>query len=260
MALININYESQTLGMSVRINAIIPQGRGNYKTLYLLHGMGGDCNTWITKSRLADYVDNTNIAVIMISGDNKCFVDNIHGRKYFTFLTDELIDICTKWFGLSCNREDRYIAGMSMGGYGAVHAALMKPDIYGKIFSYSGLLDIDKRFDNPQGINIYQIFGERNQLSDNQFDVMNCLKEDYIKANVEKYPEIFIRCGLQDSILAMSRQWSELAINAGLNVNYYEAAGNHDFIFWDKCIYETVNIIKDNSYKMEDIYGNSNEC
>ena len=78
MALININYESKTLGMPVMINAIIPQGRGSYKTLYLLHGMGGDYTTWITKSRVADYVDNTDIAVIMISGDNKCYVDNVH--------------------------------------------------------------------------------------------------------------------------------------------------------------------------------------
>lgn len=161
MALININYESKILGMPVMINAIIPQGRGNYKTLYLLHGMGGDYTTWITKSRVADYVDNTDIAVIMISGDNKCYVDNVHGRKYFTFLTEELIETCTNWFGLSCDRKDRYIAGMSMGGYGAVHAALIKPDVYGKVFSYSGLLDIEKRFDNPQGINTYQIFGDR---------------------------------------------------------------------------------------------------
>ena len=146
MALININYESKTLGMPVMINAIIPQGRGSYKTLYLLHGMGGDYTTWITKSRVADYVDNTDIAVIMISGDNKCYVDNVHGRKYFTFLTEELIETCTNWFGLSCDRKDRYIAGMSMGGYGAVHAALIKPDVYGKVFSYSGLLDIEKRF------------------------------------------------------------------------------------------------------------------
>ena len=101
--------------MPVMINAIIPQGRGSYKTLYLLHGMGGDYTTWITKSRAADYVDNTDIAVIMISGDNKCYVDNVHGRKYFTFLTEELIETCTNWFGLSCDRKDRYIAGMSMG-------------------------------------------------------------------------------------------------------------------------------------------------
>ena len=63
MALININYESKTLGMPVMINAIIPQGRGSYKTLYLLHGMGGDYTTWITKSRVADYVDNTDIEI-----------------------------------------------------------------------------------------------------------------------------------------------------------------------------------------------------
>jgi len=55
------------------------------------------------------------------------------------------------------------------------------------------------------------------------------------------------------------RQWNKYASDAGLKVNYYETAGNHDFIFWDKCIHETVNIIKEQSYRMEDIYGNSNE-
>ena len=147
-----------------------------------------------------------------------------------------------------------------MGGYGAVNAALIKPDVYGKVFSYSGLLDIEKRFDNPQGINTYQIFGDREKLSDNRFDIMNCLKENNLKTNVENYPEFYIRCGLSDQILTMSRQWNKYASDAGLKVNYYETAGSHDFIFWDKCIHETVNIIKDQSYRMEDIYGNSNEC
>ena len=146
-----------------------------------------------------------------------------------------------------------------MGGYGAVHAALIKPDVYGKVFSYSGLLDIEKRFDNPQGINTYQIFGDREKLSDNRFDIMNCLKENNLKTNVENYPEFYIRFGLSDQILTMSRQWNKYASDAGLKVNYYETAGSHDFIFWDKCIHETVNIIKEQSYRMEDIYGNSNE-
>ena len=128
------------------------------------------------------------------------------------------------------------------------------------MFSYSGLLDIEKRFDNPQGINTYQIFEDREKLSDNRFDIMNCLKEDNFKTNVENYPEFYIRCGLYDQILTMSRQWNKYASDAGLKVNYYETAGSHDFIFWDKCIHETVNIIKGQSYRMEDIYGNSNEC
>lgn len=259
MSFINISYESRTLDKTVNINALIPQGRGGYKTLYLLHGMGGDYETWITKSRLADYADNTNIAVIMISGDNKCFVDNVHGKRYFTFLTGEIIEACTNWFGLSDKRKDRYIAGMSMGGYGAVHAALERPDIYGKVFSYSGLLDIEKRYDNPQGIDVNHIFGGRERLSDNGFDICRCLKEDKLKTNVENYPKFYLRCGLQDKILEMSRKWSRLAVNAGLDVDYYEAAGSHDFTFWDKCIYETIEIIKGQPYKMEDIYGNSNE-
>ena len=148
MAYLTINYESKALGMPVMISALIPQGRGNYKTLYLLHGAGGDYTTWITRSKVSGYVENTNIAVIMISANNKCYVDNVHGKKYFQFLTDELIRTCTDWFGLSTKREDTYIAGMSMGGYGAVNAALRKPEKYKASFCYSGLLNIKERYEN----------------------------------------------------------------------------------------------------------------
>ena len=123
MAWISINFESKALGMPVMTNVLMPQGRGGYKTLYLLHGAGGDYASWLLKSRVADYAEGNNIAVVMPSGNNKCYVNNRYGKDYFTFLTEELIEKCETWFDLSPKKEDRFIAGMSMGGYGAVHAA-----------------------------------------------------------------------------------------------------------------------------------------
>ena len=260
MAYININYESKILGMPVMMNALIPQGRGEYQSLYLLHGAGGDYTTWLAKSKVAEYVENTNISVIMISGNNKCFVNNVHGKKYFQFLTEEVTETCTKWFGLSSKREDRYIAGMSMGGYGAVYAGLNRPDLYNSVFSYSGLLDVKLRYENPQGFNMYQIFGNREEFEKGNYDLLDCVKEDNVRRNVDNYPKFYIRCGLQDSIIDMSRRWHDAAEESGFTSDYYETAGGHDFIFWDKCIHETVEIITGESYRMEDIYGNNNEC
>ena len=165
MAWISINFESKALGMPVMTNVLMPQGRGGYKTLYLLHGAGGDYASWLLKSRVADYAEGNNIAVVMPSGNNKCYVNNRYGKDYFTFLTEELIEKCETWFDLSPKKEDRFIAGMSMGGYGAVHAALKRSELYGKAFSYSGLLDISERFLRPQGLDLKPVFGEKEDFS-----------------------------------------------------------------------------------------------
>ena len=85
MAWISINFESKALGMPVMTNVLMPQGRGGYKTLYLLHGAGGDYASWLLKSRVADYAEGKNIAVVMPSGNNKCYVNNRYGKDCLTF-------------------------------------------------------------------------------------------------------------------------------------------------------------------------------
>ena len=67
MAWISINFESKALGMPVMTNVLMPQGRGGYKTLYLLHGAGGDYASWLLKSRVADYAEGKNIAVVILA-------------------------------------------------------------------------------------------------------------------------------------------------------------------------------------------------
>ena len=211
MAWISINFESKALGMPVMTNVLMPQGRGGYKTLYLLHGAGGDYASWLLKSRVADYAEGNNIAVVMPSGNNKCYVNNRYGKDYFTFLTEELIEKCETWFDLSPKKEDRFIAGMSMGGYGAVHAALKRPELYGKAFSYSGLLDISERFLRPQGLDLKPVFGEKEDFSTAAADLFELTHKTGINlsGNVDNLPEIFITCGLQDKRIEMSRKLYE---------------------------------------------------
>ena len=74
MAWLSMNFKSDALNMPVMVDILMPQGHGNYRTLYLLHGAGGDHASWITKSQIADYVEGKDIAVIMPSGNNKCYI------------------------------------------------------------------------------------------------------------------------------------------------------------------------------------------
>ncbi|MDO5403518.1 MAG: alpha/beta hydrolase-fold protein [Eubacteriales bacterium] len=240
MAWITMSFDSEALHMPVMLDVLLPQGHGNYKSLYLLHGAGGDHSSWITKTRISDYADNTDIAVIMPSGNNKC---------YFTFITEELIKKCEMWFSLSTKKEDRFIAGMSMGGYGAVNAALECPDKYGAVFSYSGLMDIVERFNNPRGIDFTPVFGNESQLLTGNYDLMEKVHKyhDRFSENVEKQTKFYIYCGLSDRILHMSDKMYMNMKDNGFNVKYQAEEGSHDWEYWDKCISKTVDIINNST-------------
>jgi putative tributyrin esterase len=99
-----------------------------------LHGAGGDHSSWVLNTRIADYVNTTDIAVVMPSGNNRFYINNIHGKDYYTYAVKELITQCEQWFNISRDPKDRYIAGMSMGGYGAFYAALNNPSMYNTAF------------------------------------------------------------------------------------------------------------------------------
>lgn len=245
MSYLTINFKSKALKMPVMLDVLMPQGHGNYKTLYLLHGAGGDHACWSLKTRLADYAEGKDIAVVMPSGNNRFYVDNVNGKDYFKFISQELICQCENWFNISRNPKDRYIAGMSMGGYGAFYAALKKPEMYNTAFSYSGLLNIIERYDKPQGIDMFPVFGTRQQLIDNEFDLYELIrkKEENDCLNVDNSAKFIVTCGSSDPRIHMSREFFNAAKKAGLNVSYYEQDGAHDWKYWDKCIEQTIKYI-----------------
>jgi putative tributyrin esterase len=242
MAHLTINFRSKALGMPVMLDVLMPQGKGGYKTLYLLHGAGGDYASWVLNTRIADYVNNRNIAVVMPSGKNRFYINNEYGRKFYTYITEELVSQCEKWFDISRNAEDRYIAGMSMGGYGAVYAALKKPSMYNTAFAYSGLLNILERYDKPQGIDMFPVFGTRQQLIDNGYDLYT-LVDEYADNEEKMHTKYIIACGTEDPRIHMSRQFGEALTRAGIDNVYRESPGEHNFAYWDYCIEQTVKYI-----------------
>lgn len=242
MAHIRINYNSAILQMPVMLDVLLPQGHGDYKVLYLLHGAGGDHESWILKSRIADYAEGANLAVIMPSGNNKFYVNNMDGKNYFLFITEELPDICQKWFKISKNSSDRYIAGMSMGGYGAYYAALKKPSFYHFAFSYSGLLNIIERYEKSQGLDMSPTFGTKQQLINNSYDLYQLINNKSTK-NVDNSTQFITFCGLQDAKRHMSEEFAKKAKKAGYNVLLQEEDGGHNWAYWDKCIKQTISYI-----------------
>lgn len=146
MANLTIEYFSNCLHRPVQFKMLIPgdmneswtpeQKRKDkrMKTLFLLHGYTGTAGNWVPEYLCTLY----NFAIVMPSGENSFWVDGIStGHRFGTFLTVELVEYVRKTFGLAMCAEETYIMGLSMGGYGALRAALACPDTFSKVIGLS---------------------------------------------------------------------------------------------------------------------------
>src|SRR5690606_9197863 len=130
-----VTFLSRSLKRKVAFNAIIPGDSGDprlpaaegpFKTLYLLHGIFGNHTDWLTNSRIQMLAESRNLAVIMPAGDNAFYLDQTdRGDLYGQFVGQELVAATRAMFNLSHRREDTFIAGLSMGGYGAIRNGLL---------------------------------------------------------------------------------------------------------------------------------------
>lgn len=240
MAYLSVSINSEILGGLVRVDMIMPQGRGGYKVLYLLHGAGGDRLTWLLRSRIADYAENRNIAVVMPSGNNMFYVNSVCKRNYYDFITRELPQYTERIFNVSGSADNRYIAGNSMGGYGALYAGIKSYGNYKKVYAMSPYTNIGPDIENNSRINLKQVFGSKEDFHSKDYDIRElCTKNGTNSGtDVEKHTEFVILCGNNDKRTDKS-QCMELARD--MNLQGYKTVceiseGGHDWDYWDQCI------------------------
>lgn len=256
MASMNCHYYSFSLKHTVDINVIIPTPEGNEQitseetkevypyekglpVLYLLHGAFGDYSSWMRFSNIERYAQRHRCAVVMASAENSFYQDMYRGNQYFTFFTEELPGFIRSIFPVSKRREDTYIAGLSMGGYGAWFLALSRPDLYAKAASLSGALDIAETYekttegaiDGPFPWN--EIFENPDQLSGSEADLLTLYDRCAKAGNI---PELYQACGTEDFVYDINRRIKERMEDRGAKVIYTEDKGNHNWDFWDKYI------------------------
>lgn len=164
MASFLVNFVSQSLSRTVTINVILPTDKmyfpgmpqreegKPFKTLYLLHGVIGNYTDWLHGTRIQRWAEENDLAVVMPSGDNAFYVDQPWNCNYYgKFIGEELVDFTRKTFPLSHKREDTYIAGLSMGGYGAIRNGLKYHETFGCIGALSSALVVNEAMlDRPE--------------------------------------------------------------------------------------------------------------
>lgn len=213
---------------------LFPKGRRQWPVLYLLHGMYNDHTSWTRQTSIERYAAALPLLIVMPDAENSFYTD-IPGSvdRYWTFLSEELPEVIASCFPVSTAREDTFVAGLSMGGYGAMRLALKKPERYAAAACLSGPLDIPAalrtRGDQPDVVCSFQrVFGSVQQQIDEDLDPF-CLAE---KVRAEIAPRIYLSCGTGDSLLGMTRSF-RARFRDKLDITYDEQPGAHEWAVWD---------------------------
>ena len=153
MAFLHCEIFSNTLDMATAVNVILPNegDPDEAPVLMLLHGLSDNASGWSRYTAVEQYAREIGIAVIMPEVQRSFYTDMVCGLPYFTYISSELPAQCRRMFGLSGRRERNYIAGLSMGGYGALKCALTFPDYYIGCGSFSGVADFRRRIRIAEG-------------------------------------------------------------------------------------------------------------
>lgn len=229
------------------------------KALYLLHGHTKNNLEWMMASIVPLLAVKYNMAIIMPSGENSFYLNGPDGmftsRKYNDYVGKELVEYATKMLGLTGKREDTFIAGESMGGFGAVMVGLNHPETFSKIGAFSPAM-IQDRVDGSQlaeetrtinGSYLDAAFGVVSDISTSDRNPEVRIKK--MKAEGISIPELYMCCGEEDGLLENDRRFKKFLEEQGIALTYREGHGEHNFYYWNEILPEAMEwMLGDASY------------
>lgn len=242
MACFQGGFRSLVLGTETHVNVIVPYDRydetgnpGKYdKVLYMLHGLKQNCSSWLRNSSIERYANYYGFAVVLPEVGRSFYANMEMGMDYFTYITEELPRAVHGMFNLPQGRENTYVGGLSMGGYGALKCALSRPDLYAGAMSFSGGLYamehpdmLIKRYYSPG--ELQAIMGP--DLKVRPQDDLDHLMRTY-PADMPK-PRLYLACGTEDFLYQQNLRARDSLQKNGFELTWEAWEGVHDWKFWD---------------------------
>jgi S-formylglutathione hydrolase FrmB len=241
MALIRLDHTPETAKVNLPLYVILP-GPGEMggvpvrqrQVLYLLHGLSDDGSAWQRFTSIETVAAAYGLVVVMPSVSRSFYTDQPNGQRYYSYLVEELPRYLGEVFGLQPRREDTFIAGVSMGGYGALKAALLRPELFSAAAVFSAVLSLEilKTHPNdPRQAEFTHLFGDLGSLAGSPHDPAAWLAE--AAKNPAALPRLFVACGRQDDLYPLSQVFRTACAGLGIPIDYHEEDGRHDWFFWD---------------------------
>jgi putative tributyrin esterase len=249
-----IQFRSELIQKVLPYDVILPAGyrmsrTTRYPVLYLLHGFGGHYSDWVTRTNLADYASQYRLIVVTPEGNNGWYTDsvNIATDKYESYILKELIPDVQRRYRTIETRYGRGIAGLSMGGYGALKFGLKSPDSFAFVGSISGALAAptwtEDDLKNLKSIrdSVFGVFGPMGSETRKANDIFE-IGRGLSPARVAALPYIYLDCGTEDFLTSNNLQFLGMLREKKIPHEYRELPGDHNWAYWDQQIPEVLRI------------------
>ena len=247
MSLIEMHVFSEALNKSTCVNVILPMPRRaelppeGLPVLTLLHGMGDDSTMWLRRTNVERYALERGIAVVMPDGGLSCYHNMLRGGRYRDYILDELPGLLRSMLPLSARREDSFIAGCSMGGFGALKLGMARPEQYAAIGCFSAA-HMEYRPEHPRNqAMLARVYGETLDACDAQIEA------DILAVNAgSRSIRLWHACGDEDVLRAnalKSRDFFETLPEGAIEYSFMTLPGRHDWALWDAMLAEFMRLL-----------------
>lgn len=257
MAFLNGVLYSKAMNLDTNVQVILPHDtRPHYgldplnpgitasthpKTLILLHGLTDNCCAWPYRTSILRYAEKYDLTVIMPEVQKSFYLNMVYGSNYYTYVVEELPKLASEMFHINVDPSGLMIAGLSMGGYGALLAGLSNPDKYLGVGAFSSACDMEAII-GPEFSNRKETIGWDKEhlalfgLTETVPDYADLWKLADKHAGQAGMPPIYMACGMEDALRPANVAFYNKLKGLNYSVSYEEWAGNHEWGFWDTAI------------------------
>ena len=247
----NYKLTSKLTNREMPYRVILPANYNNsnektfYPVIYLLHGLTGHFDNWTDRTKLAEYAKKYNYIIVTPEGGDGWYTDSVSvpADKYESYIIQELIPEVDKKFRTIADREHRIIAGLSMGGYGAIKFGLKYPEKFILVGSFSGALGIVALPSKATTTfpSIKNVFGEDESPTRKNNDIFRVVRESAAE-QIKALPFIYFDCGTEDFLFQSNRDFADLLVEKKIKHEFRQLPGGHTWTFWNAQVQEFLEL------------------
>ena len=263
MALFQCDFKSHTLQQELEMNIIMPTDYRERRAssppavLYLLHGLSDNHTAWQRKTRVEQYAADMNMAIVMPNVHRSFYLNTATGYHYFDFMAKELPKFIADTFNVSTARKDTFVAGLSMGGFGAFMLALSCPEMYSIAVAMSGALYMARSYEalpKNDGYDIMRhdienVYGAKGARRGGYGDLFTLAKQC---ATAAHKPILRQYCGTEDFLYNDNLTFRDFVESLSFNYEYSEWPGEHNWDFWDIGIVKAFECIREHNQRVNE--------
>lgn len=242
-------FHSASLGRDMHYRVLLPRDYekvARYPVLYLLHGIYGDYKNWDTRTGLENYAKDLRIIIVMPDADDSWYTNSatVAADKFEDYIAKDLIAEIDEKYRTIHDGHRRAIAGLSMGGYGAVKLGVKYPELFAFAGSLSGAFNAPKNLDTLRPdfrTRLLEVFAGEDSPTRSQNDIFILLNSPH----QTPYPYLYLACGTADFFLDTNRSLAQQLSSQKLAYEYHETSGGHTWEYWDQALQPLLRAVGD---------------